>query len=205
MAQIVDFFFSPHPTAGERRFRAAISDGLAHGSQIEPRDPEPGEPVTLYFFANATMPIERVAVYYTTDGTEPSGERGTSANSLVVLAESGETVTDPRVQLPVRHWRAVVPGQPDETLVRYHVDGWSLREPELRFRPPTNFVLASLRRSERNDLHWTADRVDPVTMVPENGRIFAYNVDRWDVPDWWYDTVTYHIVVDRFNAASDEP
>ena len=151
------------------------------------------------------MPIERVAVYYTTDGTEPSGERGTSANSLVVLAESGETVTDPRVQLPVRHWRAVVPGQPDETLVRYHVDGWSLREPELRFRPPTNFVLASLRRSERNDLHWTADRVDPVTMVPENGRIFAYNVDRWDVPDWWYDTVTYHIVVDRFNAASDEP
>jgi hypothetical protein len=68
--KLTDFFFSPHPSAQERRLKAALGDGLAHNSCIEPHDPVPGEAVTLLFTANADKPVERVAVYYTTDGME---------------------------------------------------------------------------------------------------------------------------------------
>ena len=66
----VDFFFSPHPSAQERRLKAALGDGLAHNSCIEPHDPVPGETVALLFTANADKPVERVVVYYTSDGLE---------------------------------------------------------------------------------------------------------------------------------------
>ncbi len=39
----------------------------------------------------------------------------------------------------------------------------------------------------------------------QQGRIFAYHVDRWMVPEWWRDAVVYQIYVDRFNAAHNEP
>src|SRR6266571_5056042 len=92
MTDVVDFFFSPYPTAQERRLRAALQDGLAHCSRILPHDPTPGEAVTLLFSTNTDRACERVAVYYTTDGTEPTGQQGDSTNSLVVLAEPGETI-----------------------------------------------------------------------------------------------------------------
>ncbi len=184
MADVGDFFFSAYVTPSEGRRRAALHDGLAHGSQIRPRDPIPSEPVTLLFSANGSLPIEQVAVYYTTDGSEPSGYRGISAASITVLAAPDEMKNDPSLNLPVRHWRAVIPGQPEGTVVRYRADGWS--------------------RSDEQ-AHWYADNVDPVGMPPQDGRLFAYSVDRLQPPEWIHDAVVYQVFVDRFHAASDEP
>ncbi len=182
--QPVDFFFSPYLSAQERRRRAAVENGLAHVSQIVPRDPSPGEPVALLFTTNARLPIEQVAVYYTTDGSAPAGQRGVAESGSVILAEPGETEDDGALHLPVRHWRAVIPGQPEGTLVRYRADGWSIHDPKA---------------------HWYADAVDPVGPPPHQGRFFAYSVDHWRPPEWLADTVMYQVVVDRFSAASDEP
>ncbi len=179
---IVDFFFSPYPTAQELRLRAAIADGLAHVSRIEPLDPLPGESVTLLFSAQAQLPIKHVAVYYTTDGTEPVGERGHARSGNVVMAEVDEITQETQQGLTVQHWRATIPAQPDNVLVRYRVDGWN-----------------------EQDGHWLADNVEPVGIMPLHGRVFAYHVDRWTTPQWWYDAVVYHIYVDRFNAGLAEP
>ncbi len=184
MAEVVDFFFTPYVTPQERRRRAALEDGLAHVNHIFPADPNPGEPVKLFFSTNGTKPIDHVAVYYTTDGSEPSGERGVARCGEVTLAEPGETTYDAGLQAPVRHWHAVIPGQPEGTLVRYCADGWSTQETQA---------------------HWYADQVDPVGAPPERGRLFAYNVDRWRTPTWFHDAVVYHVFIDRFSAAKDEP
>ncbi len=184
MPEIIDFFFSPYPSAQTRRLRAAIEDGLAHGSRITPADPKPGEAVMLLFSAQAQLPIERVAVYYTTDGTPPAGERGTATNGYVVWAEAGEHTQDDECALPVRHWRAILPAQHDGTLVRYCADAWSLSDTQA---------------------HWYADHADPITVPPEHGRSYAYHVDTWTPPKWWQDAIVYQIFVDRFNAAHDEP
>lgn len=182
--QAVDFFFSPHQTSQERRRRAAIQDGLAHGGQMLPRDPSPGELVSLLFTTNAQMPIEQVAVYYTTDGSTPAGRRGVAQSGVVALAEPGETADDAALHLPVRRWRAVIGGQPEGTLVRYCADGWSLQD---------------------SQAHWHADAVDPAGPPPHPGRLFAYSVDRWRPPEWLADAVIYQVFIDRFSAASDEP
>jgi hypothetical protein len=79
MAEI-DFFFPA--------VNAALESGLLHKSQVEPYDPAPYEPVKLFFSTNALIPIERIAVYYTTNGEEPSGLRGVSTDSSVVSTVS---------------------------------------------------------------------------------------------------------------------
>jgi len=184
MPDTIDFFFSPHPSAQARRLSAAIQDGLAHGSRIEPADPRPGEAVTLLFSTNNRLPIEHVAVYYTTDGSEPRGERGHAINGRVVMAEPDADGPHNQYGHLALNWRAILPAQPDGTLVRYRADAWSDKQPQR---------------------HWYADHVDPISLPTIDGKLFAYHVDTWTPPTWWQDAVVYQIFVDRFNAAHDEP
>jgi glycosidase len=167
-----------------RRRRAAIEDGLAHGARIFPRDPQPGEAVTVTCAARATLPVDLVAVYFTTDGSEPLGERGKPLNGFVVEAEAGVSATDAATGLSVREWRASIPGQPDGTLVRYRIEGWSVR-------------------GERQSFY--ADRADPLSGRREGGRVFAYSVDTFQAPEWLDDAILYQVLVDRFSAAAGEP
>lgn len=181
---IVDYAFGPHVLPQTKRRRAAVRDGLWHGGTIAPRDPLPDAAVTLTFWSNAHRPIDRVAVYYTADGSEPDGERGTARHGAVVLAEPDGALADPDTRRPLRRWLAVIPGQPEGTLVRYRADGFGQRRPRHSFR---------------------ADAVDPVAVNVPRGRVFAYSVDRFAPPDWFADAVFYQIFVDRFSAAHDEP
>ena len=189
MGTVVDFFFSPYRTAGQRRMGAALDDGLAHGSDIAPRDPEPDAPVRLRFLANAARPITQVAVYYTTDGSLPEGARGVCSHGTLVWCAAGALTTardGANQDIAVRVWEATLPGQPEGTLVRYQADGWDGDA------------------SEAAGAHWYADHVDPVSAPPTQGRRFAYSVDRFRAPTWFDDAVVYQIFVDRFAAASDE-
>lgn len=179
MSKAEDFFFSPYPTAQERRLQAALADGLAHVSRIEPHDPTPEDTVTLLFSTKIPSPITHVAVYYTTDGNEPQGEKGHVIHGQVVQAQP----EPPRQDETVQQWRAILPAQSDGTLVRYRADGWN----------------------GQDEQSWQADRVDPVSIPERHGRIFAYHVDRWTPPQWWNDAVVYQIFVDRFSSAHDEP
>ncbi|GHO86562.1 glycoside hydrolase family 13 protein [Dictyobacter formicarum] len=184
MTQLIDFFFSPYTSVHKRRFDAAIEDGLAHLSQIQPLDPQPGQAVTISLFVNVNKPIERVAVYYTTDGTEPAGERGIVERGTVLFAELLEQQHyNAETGQTARIWQVCIPAQKDGTLVRYRADGWSLSD---------------------SSLHWYADRVDPVTVAQKKGRCFAYHVDRWEAPEWWHEAIVYQIFVDRFSSAQDE-
>ena len=177
---VVDFFFSPYATAQEQRLQAALADGIAHGSRIMPHDPLPDTPVTLLFSVSLAVPIEDIAVYYTTDGLEPVGERGRATHGLVVMARADAVTIE--TDIAVRQWHAQLPAQHTGTLVRYRVDGWN-----------------------NEGGYWQADNVEPVSVPPLHGRVFAYHVDHWAAPQWWYDAVVYHIFVDRFNAGTGEP
>ncbi len=197
MAEADDFFFSRYITPLERRWSAALDDGLAHCSRIVPADPEPDEPVTLLFACDAGLPIERVAVYYTTNGEEPMGERGVARNGEVTLAELVGIERDTETSLQICRWRAVLPAQPAGTLVRYRADGWSASEHPC--------ASCASYPSHASRTHWSADEGDPVSPPDPAGRVFAYSVDRHHPPEWLADAVIYHIFVDRFSTAAGEP
>lgn len=62
-------------------------------------------------------------VYYTTDGTPPDGIRGVPTGTTAVVPATIECVFDeggPDVEV----WSAVIPAQPEGTLVRYIVSAW---------------------------------------------------------------------------------
>lgn len=184
MTQVLDYFFGSYVTPQEQRLRYVARNGVQHASEMSPSDPLPGQPVRLSITTDATLPIDRVAVYFTTDGSEPAGARGRPERGDLAPAEveAGEAqrIGDAHVHL----WHALLPGQPDGTLVRYRIDAWNSGNPAQR---------------------WTSDAGDPFTAPAPNGREFAYHVDRRNAPDWLLDAVVYHIFVDRFASASDQP
>jgi hypothetical protein len=169
-----------HLSSQARRRIAALEDGLAHGSQIFPRAPQPGETVTLVFTANAAVPIDLVAVYYTTDGSEPVGARGRAFHGQAIIAEAGIRETNPLTRLTVREWRACVPGQPEGTLVQYRAEGWSVRVARAVF---------------------PADRGDPFNSLERP--IFAYNVAVQRTPAWLDDSIIYRLDLEDVNSSRD--
>lgn len=184
MAQIVDYFFGAYVTPQEHRLRSVARNGVEHASELAPRDPEPEQAVTLSIVSDASLPIDRVAIYYTTDGADPAGERGHARVGHAVIAELDAEPAQPLGETSVMHWLAVIPGQPDGALVRYRIDAWSSADPSRR---------------------WLADVNDPFTALTPAGREFAYHVDQREAPDWVRDAIVYHIFVDRFASASDQP
>ncbi|HZC05294.1 MAG TPA: alpha-amylase family glycosyl hydrolase [Ktedonobacterales bacterium] len=184
MAQILDYFFGAYVTPQEQRLRSVARNGVEHASEISPRDPAPGQEVTLTVVSDASLPIDRVAVYYTTDGSDPLGERGHARVGRVALAELDAVEAQPIGETRVRRWLARLPGQADRTLVRYRIEAWSSMNPAQS---------------------WRADVNDPFVAPTPNGREFAYHVDRREAPEWVRDAIVYHIFVDRFASASDQP
>lgn len=180
-----DYFFASYVTPQAQRLRAVKANGVAHASDISPRDPLPSQPVTVSIVTDAALPIDHVAVYVTTDGAVPDGARGQAPQGFVVLAEPRSGDENAHIgDTPVRHWQAIIPGQPDGTLVRYRIDAWSGGDPARR---------------------WVADAADPFAAPAPAGREFAYHVDRREAPDWVHDAIIYQIFVDRFAAAGDQP
>jgi hypothetical protein len=184
VAPIFDYFFGSYVTPQELRLRSVAVNGVQHASEITPRDPLPGQPVTLSIMTDASLPIDRVAVYFTIDGSEAEGARGRAARGQSVLAELQPAQDEVIGETLVHRWTAQLPGQPDGVLVRYRIDAWS---------------SADLAR------RWVADAADPLAAPAPIGREFAYHVDRRQAPDWVYDAIVYQIFVDRFAAAHDQP
>jgi len=181
---IFDYFFASYVTPQTQRLRSVTVNGVQHASEISPRDLLPGQPVAVSIITNAALPIDRVAVYFTADGSEPDGERGQPARGHVVLAEPLADHDQIVGDTPVHRWQAWVPGQPDGVLVRYRIDAWC---------------------DSDATLWWLADVTDPIAAPAPTGREFAYHVDRREAPAWVHDAIVYNIFVDRFATASDQP
>ena len=184
MIKVHDYFFGSYVTPQQQRLRSVARNGVEHASDIYPRDPLPGQAVTLTIMTDVSLPIDRVAVYFTTDGSEPAGERGVARNGQVTLAEVAPGETQPVGDALARRWEARLPGLADGSLVRYRIDAWASATPSQR---------------------WVADASDPFAAPAPAGREFAYHVDNRSAPDWAHDAIVYHIFVDRFAAASDQP
>ena len=187
---VLDYFFGDYVTPQQQRLRMVARNGVAHASEITPPDPLPDQPVALAILTDASLPIDCVAVYFTTDGGEPGGKCGQAAPGSQLtpaeIAADKAQADDALVgETLVRRWQAWLPGQPDGVLVRYRIDAWNSGDPASR--------------------RWLADADDPFTAPAPNGREFAYHVDARSAPEWAQDAIVYHIFVDRFATASDQP
>ena len=169
--------------------------GVQHGFALSPRDPSPGQPVTLKVQIGTDLAADAVACYYTLNGSVPAGSRGVPTNGQVVRLVQTAVEWDTVAWGYVTRWEATLPAQPKGTIVRYRVGAWSGDEPEVFADwPPVQDIAeraaAAFFRGEGG-----AAIVPP---APGDGQVFDYHVDHLRPPDWARAAIIYQVFVDRF-------
>lgn len=175
----------------------ALLKGVRHRHNISPLDPKPGEDVTIQVTTDSGMAFERVALYYTTDGTAPIGSRGVATNGTALEFKERIVEWDSLAWGFVVCWKAVIPAQSEGTMVQYVISAWSDEGSEVCADSP-NFdderqhaCMIHFKNIPQNSV-W----VDTGQFPYEN--VFNYHVDNFEPPTWADSAVIYHIFVDRF-------
>ncbi len=95
--------------------------GVTHIQRRKPRDPLPGEAITLELTVGPGQPGDAAWVYWTSDGSDPLGSRGRAevgqAACMELTGESWEML----LWGYVRHFTVTLPGLPDGSVLRYRL------------------------------------------------------------------------------------
>jgi cyclomaltodextrinase / maltogenic alpha-amylase / neopullulanase len=170
--------------------------GLHHAHEISPRDPKPGQPITLTVYVGTNVSVDRMVCYYTNNGTQPAGEKGIAYSGEVVPFRLDGVMWDTLSWGYQQRWIATLPPQASQCYVRYQIGAWSDDQPEIFADWPNIKHIGELAAS-------AFFRGEP---VPEDLSIgdptkpytFVISVDQFKPPRWARDAVIYHIFVDRF-------
>jgi glycosidase len=163
------------------RFSARLKQ-FRHDNTIEPLAPRPGEPVAIWATSGTEMHLDRATLYYTTDGSDPDDR------SRAVPMEAARVDWDPQAGY-LTWWRAVIPGTPLGTLVRYRIGA---RAAGSGADTPTV---------------WAHDGQGFWFKFPGTAGIttFAYLVDDAPpMPAWMDGAVIYHIFLDRYHPGTPD-
>ncbi len=162
---------------------AAQRHQFRHDNNILPSIVQDGQEVEIWALSGANMPLERAALFYTIDGSFP----GSAAQK--VPCERMSTSWDPLAGYLI-HWRARVPAQTAQTVVRYRIGGWKADN-------VTDVPDAWAQDGEGFWFRYSGSQALTT---------FAYNVEGSTtscLPAWAESAILYHIFLDRF--ATDTP
>ena len=202
-----DFIFGTLATDDLRlaQLRAAAV-GVYHGSDIDPRDPRPGEPVRVRVTLGPLVQADRITCYYTTDGEDPGGERGEPTTGRALAFERTNVEWDTLLWAYLETWVGTIPAQPAGTLVRYRIEAWSSSGAPSAWASEVAGMVAGERppeAAEDDALRLAAD-TPPLWPVKRRGS-YAYAVDDEQIPDWLRDAVIYQVFIDRFATGGGRP
>ncbi|OCL28074.1 hypothetical protein U472_02430 [Orenia metallireducens] len=116
--------------------------------------------------------VDKMYIYYTTDGTLPEGERGKVINGIQLELERRYTEVDSAKEQMVDWWEAKISAQEDGTRVRYIIEGYNSHE----------------------GISYFADNKDKLAKASN----FSYLVQDYQTPQWAKEAIVYHIIIDRF-------
>ncbi|MBI5960096.1 MAG: alpha-amylase, partial [Chloroflexi bacterium] len=169
--------------------------GVQHGFDLHPRDPQPGQAVTITVQIGTDVTASAAACYYTLDGSPPQGQRGIAVNGQVIRLSKVDTVWDTVAWGYVTHWRAEIPGQPEGVVVRYRIGAWDGEGPEVFADWPDVQDTA-----EKAAGAFFSGKPLPQTLPgdPARGQTFSIHFDHFAPPDWARHAVIYQVFVDRF-------
>ena len=105
-------YLAPLATEELRHQRTlSLREGVVHNHQRIPRDPLPGQDISIGITAGPAYPGEIAWLYWTTDGSEPGGQFGKVKNGYVVPMQPGETTWDTELWGYIRRFSGTIPGQ----------------------------------------------------------------------------------------------
>jgi glycosidase len=117
-----DFIFGTLAT-DETRLNHLIRTlgGITHNHQRIPRDPLPGQPIQIFLTLGPDHPYDHAWVYWTNDGTDPSGANGHASNGYAAPLQPVASEWNTLLWGYVRTLRGEIPPQPAGTIIRYRI------------------------------------------------------------------------------------
>ncbi|GEN54450.1 alpha-amylase family glycosyl hydrolase [Halobacillus faecis] len=158
--------------------KVPVAQSVTHEYNHTPYVPDHRDDVTVKVEVQHFGPIDKGAIYYTTDGTTPDGKRGEAIHGQTVplqVTDSSENADG----LKTSTMEGIIPSQKKETRVKYKLDVWNSNSDGTQFAD--NNGLSSEEATE-----------------------FAYYVDTYESPKWAKEAVIYQVFVDRFRDGSTE-
>ena len=147
-----------------------------HDNLITPFQPTPEECVTITATSGAVMPIDRVEIWYTVDGSWPSetSPKAPVHKSRVVWHSNTSYLNE---------WQGTIPPQAANSLVRYQIVGYE------------NGRFTSTHKAHDGTGFWFNYAEEGITT-------FAYRVRHHPqhLPEWMDDAIIYQIFLDRFRG-----
>jgi cyclomaltodextrinase len=175
----------------------AVHMGIQHLNNITPVDPAPCDPVTVMITTSGDSGVTQAALYFTTDESVPQGSRGTAQHGQAVRFERTHTTWNSIIWDYVTHWQAVIPAQPDHTLVQYTISGWTDDDGTEIYADWPN---PQERVQHEAMLYFKNIPEDSVFSpgVAAMPQVFNYHVDTIQPPQWARNAVIYQVFLDRF-------
>jgi 1,4-alpha-glucan branching enzyme len=197
-----DFIFGTLSTDDLKLFHHRVArNGVHHAHVLNPLDPEVEKPVRISVRVGPDVRVDRIACYYTLDGSIPAGELGESYHGYVQPLERVRIEWDNFTWGFISYWEATLPPQPQGKVVRYRIGAWAerskhpTRKKEIFCDWPD--IKSSLEEAARAFFH---KEPPSATTLGDSARgvTFNYHVDRLKPPQWARESVIYQIFVDRF-------
>jgi cyclomaltodextrinase / maltogenic alpha-amylase / neopullulanase len=129
-----DFIFGTLATDKLRlEHTRALKEGVTHYHARFPRDPLPGEPIAIELTVGPARPdglsaLERAWLYWSVDGKDPEGKMGKAVHGQALEMVPAGVEWDTLLWGYIRRFRAVVPGQPEDTVLRYRLSAGNDKE-----------------------------------------------------------------------------
>lgn len=170
--------------------------GIQHGHDLKPRDPKPGEAVTLTVRIGQDLTVDQVVCYFTLDGSIPQGRHGSAIQGQAITLEPVDIQWDTLIWGYVSIWQGVLPAQPEGTVVRYKIGAWA----DGRDETFADWPDVTLTAENAASAFFKGEERDPYFRPghPAEGTLFTYHVDTLRPPEWAKNAVIYHVFVDRF-------
>ncbi|GCE29703.1 alpha-amylase [Dictyobacter alpinus] len=155
-----------------------------HDNILVPVIPVPGQSIEIWATTGMDATLACATLFYTTDGRQPD------TSAMTVAMERVHTDWDVQAGYLAR-WRAIIPGQPAHTLVRYRIGGWSSSMPDARSQTPDVWA----QDGQGFWFRYTGDHA--ITT-------FGFTVDEPAplFPTWAQEAVVYQIFLDRYRTSA---
>lgn len=99
--------------------------GVSHYQRRAPRDPLPGQEITLELSVGPNHPFENAWIYWTNDGTDPSGGMGDASRGFASPMRRASVEWDTALWGYLVYYQGVIPGQSAGSILRYYLSAGS--------------------------------------------------------------------------------
>jgi len=167
---------SPYHSYNMRSFvdvseKTVFNTKVFHNYNYSPNLPTINDEVSIRVSSQRKL-VDKMYLYYTTDGTLPKGKQGKVINGVCLELKRRYTEVAPAEEELIDWWETKIAPQQEGVRVRYIIEGYNSQE----------------------GMSYFADSKEALAEASN----FSYLVQDYQTPQWAKEAIVYHIMIDRF-------